>query len=79
LKYGNIVDMTNKDTIGYITTITSIIEQNLIRFNSSFIGYVLSTVNNSVGVYLTTKDDNFALLGIPTSYQSNLTSIFNQL
>jgi len=79
LKYGNIVDMTNKDTIGYITTITSIIEQNLIRFNSSFIGYVLSTVNNSVGVYLTTKDDNFALLGIPTSYQSNLTSIFNQI
>ena len=79
IKYSNIAIQTNNDSIAYITTITSIIEQNLSRFNSGFIRYVLSTVNNSVGVYLTKKDDNFGLLGVPTSYQSNLTSIFNQI
>ena len=79
LKYANIVTQTNNGSISYITTITSIVEQNLIRFNSGFIRYVLSTVNNSLGVYLTNKDDNFELLGVPTSYQSNLTSIFNQI
>lgn len=80
LKYGKIVSQTNNDSVAYITTITSIIEQNLIRFNSQFINYVFSNVNNSMGIYSITASNNiFKLVGIPTNYQNNLTSIFNQI
>jgi hypothetical protein len=79
LNYSNIAKLMKDETIAYISTISSIAEENSKRFNSDFIKYVLTTVNNSVGVYLTNSSDEFSLLGIPTSYQSSLTSILNEI
>jgi hypothetical protein len=67
------------ETIAYISTISSIVEENLKRYNSDFIKYILTTVNNSIGVYLTNSSDEFSLLGIPTSYQPSLESILNEI
>jgi hypothetical protein len=60
-------------------TINSIVEQNVNRFNSDFVAFVLSDVNNSIGVYRTNSTENFLLLGVPTNYQNGLTSIFNEI
>jgi hypothetical protein len=79
LNYSTIAKLMKDETIAYISTISSIVEENLKRYNSDFIKYILTTVNNSIGVYLTNSSDEFSLLGIPTSYQPSLESILNEI
>ena len=79
LNYTNAVKTTYSETIDYMRTINSIVEQNVNRFNSDFVAFVLSDVNNSIGVYRTNSTENFLLLGVPTNYQNGLTSIFNEI
>jgi hypothetical protein len=79
LNYFTIAKLMKDETIAYISTISSIVEENLKRYNSDFIKYILTTVNNSIGVYLTNSSDEFSLLGIPTSYQPSLESILNEI
>ena len=79
LNYTTIANTMKDETIAYISSISSIVEEGVKRFNSDFIAHILSTVNNSVGVYATNSNNEFLLLGIPTSYQNNLTSLINEI